>query len=228
MNNTPDKDTPEFSLVLASIVHDLKNGLSLLSNQFERYLVNNPPVNEECSNDAKLMTFELTRLNAGLVQLLGLYKLDQKQLSLHRSMIQLIEMFEDLEASHELLLERRNVKLTIEVDEMLSWYMDGNLIASVLNNIVTNAIRYTETQLHITVEVKDSLIITIADDGTGFPDAMLGSESPVLDNDLKTGSTQLGLYFARAIISMHGGSISLSNGTPLKGGCVQIELLNSH
>lgn len=100
-----------------------------------------------------------------------------------------------------------------------------------IRNVIENAIRYGERARIILSQDKNSLFITIEDDGPGIPsdkleqvfDPFVRLES---SRNLDTGGIGLGLATARNIIHAHGGEITLTNG-PEKGLSVQITLPKS-
>ena len=97
--------------------------------------------------------------------------------------------------------------------------------------MINNAIRYTRSAIHLAARMDgDQLLITISDDGAGYPQAMLDGQSDyVLGINMSTGSTGLGLYFGQRIAHLHRrngvtGRIALSNQGVLGGGEFRIWL----
>jgi len=70
----------------------------------------------------------------------------------------------------------------------------------------------------------------VEDDGPGFPPSFLAVSNPTQTGiDFTTGSTGLGLYFARTVAEMHKsrgrtGSLRLENGGAMGGGCFILQL----
>jgi hypothetical protein len=105
------------------------------------------------------------------------------------------------------------------------------LIASVLANSINNAIRYARDALLITVsDDAGQLVITINDDGEGYPPEMIERQADYVQGiNQSSGSTGLGLYFAGRIAALHqrngvGGYTRISNGGPLGGGVFSLYL----
>jgi signal transduction histidine kinase len=110
-------------------------------------------------------------------------------------------------------------------------FFDQDLIGSVVANIITNSIRYAQQHLLVRAwEEAGVLVLSICDDGAGYPEAMLAKQSDyALGINHSTGSTGLGLYFAGRIAALHErqgvrGHIEISNGGPLGGGEFRIYL----
>ena len=170
------------------------------------------------------MQYETSRVNGLLVQLLALYKAEQKQLPLNINYYNVYDFLEEQALSHDELLNSKNIEITIDVDEELDWAFDEALLATVVRNIITNDIRYCKKSIQLKAVIVGKLLeITISDDGPGYPEMMLESQNDViLGINQTTGSTGLGLYFAGQVASMHKsgdlkGQIKLSNGKDFGG-----------
>lgn len=229
MSNKPQH--PDFSLIIASAVHDMKNSLGMLMHSVDTLCEDLPKDLQQQLNTATIR-YETERVNSYLIQLLGLYRLQNERLSLNVDEYFLSDLLDEHRAQYEDVLEARNIKMTLHSDASLSWYFDRELILGVINNALNNASRYTKSRIElIAYELDDQLIIEVHDDGSGYPQAMLEAEPSEINNNLNfsTGSTSLGLYFAAMVTKMHTqgdreGFISLSNGGRLGGGVFKVTL----
>jgi signal transduction histidine kinase len=126
----------------------------------------------------------------------------------------------------------RGIMATYEVDPLSPLgFFDRELVASVLANSINNAIRYAKDALLITVsDEAGQLVITINDDGEGYPPEMIERQADYVQGiNHSSGSTGLGLYFAGRIAALHqrngvGGYTRISNGGPLGGGVFSLYL----
>jgi signal transduction histidine kinase len=223
-------DTNMFDTLLASTVHDMKNSLSLLMNELEA-MGSKLEENDENRQTVSSLRYETSRINISLMELLTLYKLEKKQISIQIEEVVVADILEDYVAVHSFVAKNRDVQLDFECDDSLIWFLDPGFLHIVINNIVGNSIRYTRSRVIISAFVIDQqLCIQIDDDGQGYPEQMISSvESFSKTIDVDTGSTGLGLYFASTIAknhSRHGrtGDIVLKNNEKLTGGCFKILL----
>jgi len=222
---------PDFSLIIASAVHDMKNSLSMLLHSVDSMCDELP---EEWRNKPNVATvqYEAERVNSYLVQLLGLYRLQNKLLTLHVDEYYLDDLLDEQAAHYTQMLNGKNVSLNISVEQNLAWYFDREIILGVLNNALNNASRYTKNAIEITAKIdNDFLVIEIHDDGQGYPKDLLAAPPGEILNDINfnTGSTSLGIYFAAMVTKLHTqgerhGYIKLSNGGRLGGGVFSIYL----
>lgn len=230
MNDNEPKQ-PDFSMIIASAVHDMKNSLSMLLHSVDQ-MCDALPDDWKQKNNTTTVKYEAERVNSYLIQLLGLYRLQNKKLSLHIDEYFLSDLLEEQVAHYEPMLNDKNIELTVSADESFVWYFDREIVLGVLNNALNNASRYTKSQIEIVAKEENNfLVIEIHDDGKGYPQDLLDSApGEILNNiNFQTGSTSLGIYFAEMVTRLHTqgdrkGSIKLSNGGRLGGGVFSIYL----
>lgn len=197
-----------FSTVLASSVHDMKNSVGMLIFSLQKLIEESSPQTAQQKAVFSQLEYEAARINNDLVQLLTLYRLDEKILSASVDEASVSEVLSDQIARNETLFVSKGIAIKLNCDEGLIGYFDAELIGSVVNNLLVNSARYARTQISISAKVAAPyLVIDIEDDGIGFPEAMLthnaenegeGASSNTL------GATGLGLVFAQKILSLHG------------------------
>ncbi|KZY45189.1 MULTISPECIES: sensor histidine kinase KdpD [unclassified Oleiphilus] len=222
---------PDFSMIIASAVHDMKNSLSMLLHSVDQ-MCEELPEEWQQRNNTTVVKYEAERVNSYLVQLLGLYRLQNEMLSLHIDECFVHDILDEQSAHYSPMLKDKNIELEITCDPNISWYFDREVILGVLNNALNNASRYTKSIIEIVAYIKDDdLIIEIHDDGIGYPDELLqASPGEVINNiNFQTGSTSLGIYFAEMVTKLHTqndkqGSIKLSNGGRHGGGVFTVAL----
>ncbi len=103
--------------------------------------------------------------------------------------------------------------------------VDAAILYRILENILSNALRYAGERIEITAALEDrDLVIAVADDGAGFPEKVLKDRDPALlpaaDAD---GHRGMGLTISRLLCRKHGGRLELANRTP-HGAVVKIRL----
>ena len=221
----------DFSIIIASSVHDLKNSVTMLLDSLDNMLDRQQGKDPALEKDISHLRYEALRVNSNLIQLLALYKIDNDQyaLSMEHQLVRDFVVENLMQSQH--LFEANNIDVELECDEELEWQFDANLISGVINDVVNNAIRYTKSKLKVSALVQgDYLCIRVDDDGGGYPESMLIS---ALDSkrgiSFSSGSTGLGLYFASMAAQVHRhkdltGYISLSNESEYGGGRFQLFL----
>jgi len=132
----------------------------------------------------------------------------------------------------------RDIKLIDEIDTEDAWINgEGGLLERALINLLTNAIKYSPPHTTVTVRLSregDDYRCCVADEGYGIQAESL----PVLFDRFKRISNPqhaditgagLGLAFVDAVVTRHGGSISVDS-TPGKGSlfCLSLHALPGH
>jgi len=219
----------DFSLVLASSVHDMKNSLGMLLSSLEGIIQETPPENDEQAKRFATLQYETSRINGELIQLLSVYRMQKNRMPLHIDEHFVIDLIEDQIARNHMLFETRNIEIDIQCDADLNGYFDNDLVGGVVHNVLINCARYTKQKLQVSAELVDKVLcIAIADDGEGYPEAMLGAPTLSSSSDaFNSGSTNLGLFFANEVAKLHCqndlcGRIELSNNGPLGGGVFKL------
>jgi K+-sensing histidine kinase KdpD len=221
----------DFSTVLGSAVHDMKNSLCLLMQSIEslgQSMVETDPVSRKYLASAH---YEAARLNTGLVQLLSLYRAGSDNLPLNIDEYHIEDVIEDLLANNESYINNKNMILEVNQSADLVWYLDVDLIGILLNDVLINAMRYSQKKILLSVYTEHKqLVFKVEDDGPGYPQSMLDAHNINMQHcDIGEGRTGLGLFFARLIAQAHTegeakGNISLKNGGSLGGSVFTLTL----
>jgi len=216
----------ELNIIIMSVVHDAKNALfqsqGTLSQLQERLETEIPEVNS--------VQQEILGINQSLMRLLTLYKMKTETFSLYRDQHNVYDFLEELMITNGSLLSKEKIKIEIDCDEFLEWYFDRDLISNILNSIINNTLRYTDTIIILKAFIESKqLIIAVEDDGQGFPEKMLFNENCLKTHiNFNLQNSGLGLFFAEKIAHMHSkgehnGHTSISN-LATGGGCFKVYL----
>ncbi len=221
MDNQPNQAI-DFSSVLASAVHDMKNSLCMLIQSIDTLSVNQQ--DPEQAKELASIHYEASRLNTNLLQMLSLYRVEKDQLPLFVEEHHIYDLVEELVEKNRFYAQSKAIDIDVCVDEDLEWFVDANLVGNLLNDVFVNALRYTKDKIRFDAKIIDErLHISISDNGNGYPQHMLNSnELPMQELDLGNNRTGLGLFFARIIASAHtnksrSGEIKLANNGQLGG-----------
>lgn len=150
--------------------------------------------------------FEITRFNLQSIVL------EQENLDLSYMLAQLVDEFYP-----QLTAAKRQA--TVQVDEGLQVYADGQKLARVFNNVLKNAIAYgyEDTVIEITAYTTgDEIVIDFKNRGRTIPPqrlAMIFEKFYRLDTARsgQTGGAGLGLAIAKEIVEAHGGVITVES-----------------
>jgi len=221
----------DFSLLLASSVHDMKNSLGMLLASLDELTSGMADMNDTQRQQFAVLQGEASRIRNDLVYLLGLYRMQVNDLVVGVDEVFVDDFIDQQIAQNELLFSMRNIRIETKCAKDLTGFFDDELVAGILNNVLVNAARYTQSRIDIAAYAEDGwLYIDVTDDGAGFPQYMIEQARDLSGTiDFKTGSTHLGLLFASKIAALHRtndgriGSIQISN-TADGHGCFRLRL----
>jgi signal transduction histidine kinase len=113
----------------------------------------------------------------------------------------------------------RDIELVLDVEGPLPFEADAARLEQVLDNLVSNALKYTPPRGRVVVSATESngnVRLEVADSGIGVPHEELGQlfsrfYRASTATRLAIPGTGLGLVIVRAIVERHGGTVSLSS-----------------
>ena len=179
---------------------------------------------------------EALRLNELIGRILTLARLEDGEQLVPQTPVPLGELVAGVVEDAEFEAQARNCHVRAEIPEG-DWSVRGNasLLHSAVENVIRNAIRYTQEKSAVEVElVKESrggaseAVLRVGDSGPGVPPSALGKLfEPFYRLDeargRQTGGVGLGLAITERAVRFHGGKVSAYN--RLKGGLtVEIRL----
>ena len=186
--------------------HDLKTPLASISGYAQAIQCG---VAEDDKAAAEIILNESKRMTALVESILTISKLDNKSFELDMVNIGLGDFLED---QAQILQVTTDKKITLQKDiPKLSAEADPNLLTRILQNLVSNAIRYAEHEVSLGLERKDNMaMITVSDDGPGIDTEELPH---IFERFYKgeKGGFGLGLSIVKTGISYMGGEIRAEN-----------------
>ncbi len=115
-------------------------------------------------------------------------------------------------------------QLVKDYPENLEARLDPALIGRVADNLISNALKYTKSQIQVAAwEKNKQLYVRVRDDGEGIPDKYKTrifdkfAQAPNANKNPTRKGTGLGLNFCNLIINLHGGQIWIEDAPG--GGC---------
>ena len=167
-------DNISFPQVLATGVQDMKSSLSMLLSSLEVMNEHSQSLDENQRQAYASLHYEAARINTELFQLQLLHKLSNHDLVPQIDEYYLIDTLQEQLANCDSLLEIRGVEVDLQCDEDFNWYFDNELISAVVYKTLVNCARYSKGRVQLVAEEDNGqLLISISDDGNGYPKFML-------------------------------------------------------
>lgn len=161
------------------------------------------------------------RLNNLVENILLAAKIENGVYQLHKERCNLSEyIFDGMQQTIRSFNYKNNIQLDIEPNIFLD--IDKTTFPSIVLNLVENAVKYSDVNSEITVELKkenQKTILRISDQGVGISE---NDKKKIFEkfyragneNTRKTKGTGLGLYIVDYIVKEHGGIIAVKNNVP--------------
>jgi len=233
LDETESHDEPglDFSTVLASSVHDMKNSIGMLLCTLDEVMGQCAPGDCSSSDRFTQLQYEGQRVSYNLIQLLSIYKIEHSQYAANIDEIYLDEFLQESAMQFESLLSPKGISIDYECDEALTGFFDREMISGVVNNVINNAYRYSKDRIRLHArQESEYLVISVEDNGRGYPESMMiNGRAAQTGVNFQTGSTGLGLYFSSLVAGIHKnkdkkGFIVCNNEGLDGGGCFSIYL----
>ncbi len=218
--------------------HELRSPLTLIKSPLDTLLKKD--YDSHTNRALRSMSRNTDRLLAIVNQILSIRKIEKGQMRLHFAETSLSGFVWTICHHFDYLAEKRGVKLMFhsENSELKAW-IDREWFDKVINNLISNALKFVENGGEIVVELNHSAnnaLITVTDNGSGIDEDQLKS---VFERFYQSSARPkagligygIGLNLAYKITRLHGGNITAANRADVEHGTVMsvmIPLGNSH
>lgn len=204
------RQVEERKQVNAAFAHDLRTPLTVLKGYNEMLQASDDP---QTRNTAVTMEKHISRMEAYISEMSNLRRLEDakpecKTVSVRPFLSALCESAEIVCGQNGKTLYRQNSIPDAQVS------VDADFVSQVSNNLISNAARYAENAVTLSVELHDSgLRLSVTDDGKGFEkDALSKASDPYFTEEAdRSEHFGLGLYICKLLCERHDGFLQIEN-----------------
>ena len=206
---------------LGIAAHDLRSPIGVIKNFIILFLHGYlGEIDERQRKVLNTMDKNCDRMLNLIHNILDFSAIESGKLELKLEALDLHKFFQTYQSMAKTLAEQKQIDLKLEIEaELPKIVVDSNRIMRVLDNLVTNAIKFSYPNSTVTIsalQTDGSLEISVADQGQGIPENEI---SKIFKEFSKTSvrptggekSTGLGLAIVRRIIEAHNGSIDVNS-----------------
>jgi len=206
---------------LGTAAHDLRNPIWMI-RLYSQFLLEDASsvLNEEQVEFLNIIQSHSENMQQLVDSYLDYSTVESGKLKLERKPSDLLALIKNNIHMNQPLAAKKQIELLPVLDEHLPpMNIDPLKIDQVLNNLISNAIRFSLPQTRIEVSLRrsqDEAVITVKDEGVGIPEEKRAAlfdpfegERETKDRDER--SAGLGLFIARKIVDEHGGRIWLES-----------------
>lgn len=199
----------------SDVAHELRTPVANVSSNIEAIIEGVlEPTNERLSSCYN----ELERITGIITELEKLRQIEGENMILHIGHVDIYELAKEVKLIFENEMSKKNIRCDI-IGEHIDVCVDKDKMSQVLNNLISNAVKYTDNYGNIQITViqeNENVVITVKDNGCGID-----------DNDIQyiferfyrtdksrnrsTGGAGIGITITRAIVQLHGGTIHVES-----------------
>ncbi|MFB5676938.1 cell wall metabolism sensor histidine kinase WalK [Paenibacillus terreus] len=217
---------------VANVSHELRTPLTTIRSYAEALdegAMQEPQLGERFVGVIRNETERMIRL---VTDLLHLSRLDSNEAPLRIQPVDVEELLEDVADRFSFQMQEKQITDRVIIEQGIgAVMMDRDQVDQVLDNLVSNALKYTPEDGSIVIEARrrgEWLAISVQDTGIGIPKKDLDRIFERFYRVDKArsrnmGGTGLGLSIAREIVKAHGGTITLESELG-KGTCATFTL----
>jgi signal transduction histidine kinase/DNA-binding response OmpR family regulator len=220
------------SKFFANVSHELRTPLTLLTGPIHK-LLQHTDASQSDYTYLQLMQQNVHQLQSRVNEILDLSKLDAGKLELKEEAINIENFLQPVMASFESLALQKNINFLYRYRGTAQQVilMDGDQLKKILNNLLSNAFKFTPDGGQVLVTVHDNpgqLIFKVADTGVGIhPDEQQYVfnrfyQAKMGDAGVQ-GGTGIGLALTSELVALMKGRINLES-EPGKGSTFIVEL----
>ena len=207
------------SLVLSTATHELKTPLTSIVGYVDRLLIRQEtvgPVNQKQRRYLETVQRNAYRLKTLVDDLLDVSRIESGSLELCPMNVEVRPEVEEVIQSMQHQLSEKGLKLVIDVPSKQCYVWGDRLrFSQVVNNLVSNACKYSPEGATVTISSRDyagEVQIDVADTGIGISPE---DQSHLFSKFFRAANastrqapgTGLGLYITKHLVEAHGGSI---------------------
>jgi signal transduction histidine kinase len=204
---------------VATVSHELRTPLTSISGFLEMMHEEEAALGATGKRYLDVIRRSTERLHALVEDLLLVAQIEARRVELQLSSVDIGELaLRSVEAARP-AADEKGVQVELVRDHPPLVHADRQRLTQVLDNLVSNAIKFTETGGRVRVETAkhaDGVKLVVADSGIGIPD---GEQAQVFSRFFRASTatqqaipgTGLGLAISRALVEQHGGRIALES-----------------
>ncbi len=203
--------------LIANVSHDLRTPLAILKGYIETLQIKRDSLSEVEKDEYLQITHDnVDRLSNLINQLFEYSKLEAEQVVPIKEPFSITELSHDLIAKFKVLADKKQIDLKMDnPEDNCLVYADVSLVERALQNLIENALKYTEAGGHVTLSLQkkgNNIEIDLTDTGTGIPvneQPFIFDRYKQVEKNTKKHGYGLGLAIVKKIMDLHDTTITV-------------------
>ena len=214
--------------LMVDVAHELKTPLTVVMTQIEAI---SDGILDATPERLNLCVSEMQRLSGLIGNVETLTRLEGETLAIHTEIVNMKKFLEPVIESFAPLFEKSGINFLSDLEENISCEIDIDSFRHVIDNLLSNAHRYTNSGGRVACKLyreNNNAIIEIIDTGIGISEKDLPNifERFYRTDESRarvTGGSGVGLAIVKASVEANGGQISVTSKKG-EGSCFKISL----
>ena len=200
---------------VSNVSHEIKTPLAVIQN-YATLLADDSLDRETRQSHAKTLVGASKRITDLITNILKLNKLENQEIQEKPEVFSLTDSLAESVVDFETLIEQKGIELSCDFDEV-TVFSSKSLLEIVWNNLISNAIKFTDNGGRIDVSLKRlgaNAEIKVADTGLGMTSetgARIFEKFYQGDTSHSVAGNGLGLALVKRVIDIVGGEISVQS-----------------
>jgi len=203
--------------LISMIAHDVRSPLASVQNTLT--LTREEVITlEDFARLSQMLEMDIQHLTGMLDNTLMWAREQMIDINIKKASFNLYDIIHEVIALYQQTITSKGVSVHNNIKKNAEVFSDKEIIATVLRNIISNAIKFTPQGKNIYIEqtvLKSKMLISVKDEGVGISDSVLGKinnkefiSTRGTDNEKGTG---LGLLFSRDLLIKLGEDFQISS-----------------
>ena len=156
---------------ISNVSHELKTPLAAIQN-YATLIHGSNLSDKEKSDYSKQIVQNVTNLSSLITNILKLNKLENQKIFPTVKEINISELVCECMIGFEQVWEEKNIQIKADIAEEVSIFTDSELLKIVVNNLISNALKFTDNGGIVEIKVegfnKNGAVISVSDTGCGM------------------------------------------------------------
>ncbi len=202
----------------SDVSHELRTPISVIVAESE-YGTKYIDTVDEAKESFAVIERQSKRMTIMINQILEMARLDNR-LEIPKEFFDLSSCLEETLEDYKKLFETKDIQLITNIEDNITLFGNQVLLIRLIDNLVSNALKYANSKIWISIAKRNNIIIEVSDDGRGIADdekAYIWDRFYKVDKSRsisENNSSGLGLSISKKIVELHGGKIVALDNKP--------------
>ena len=202
----------------SDVSHELRTPISVIVAESE-YGTKYIDTVGEAKESFAVIKRQSKRMTIMINQILEMARLDNR-LEIPKEFFDLSSCLEETLEDYKKLFETKDIQLITNIEDNITLFGNQVLLIRLIDNLVSNALKYANSKIWISIAKRNNIIIEVSDDGRGIADdekAYIWDRFYKVDKSRsisEDNSSGLGLPISKKIVELHGGKIVALDNKP--------------